>query len=263
MNLGQRLRQTRLEAGLSQRQLCGDVITRNMLSQIENGSARPSMDTLSYLAGRLGKPMSYFLEDGAVVSPNAEMMAQGRNAYTQRDFAQVITILNNYQKPDAIFDEEYGLLRLLSLLEMAEQAISKRKLSQARQLLSVAEEEKTCYCTEEMTRRRLLLQAMASQQPVKLPAEDRYLLVRAGIFLQERDFRRCIALLEACDDQTGGQWHFLRAEAAMGMKNYAVAVKHYRRAERDYPRESYPKLEQCYRAMEDYKMAYEYACKQR
>lgn len=34
MELGQRLKQARLEAGMSQRQLCGDVITRNMLSQI-------------------------------------------------------------------------------------------------------------------------------------------------------------------------------------------------------------------------------------
>ena len=44
MELGEKLRQARMEAGLSQRQLCGDVITRNMLSQIENGAARPSME---------------------------------------------------------------------------------------------------------------------------------------------------------------------------------------------------------------------------
>ena len=39
MDLGQKLRQARKDAGLSQRQLCGDVITRNMLSQIESGKA--------------------------------------------------------------------------------------------------------------------------------------------------------------------------------------------------------------------------------
>ncbi|WP_353959843.1 helix-turn-helix domain-containing protein, partial [Klebsiella pneumoniae] len=59
MALGELLKQARLEKGLSQRQLCGEEITRNMLSQIENGSAKPSMATLSYLAGRLGKPVSY------------------------------------------------------------------------------------------------------------------------------------------------------------------------------------------------------------
>ena len=60
MELGKRLRQARLEQGISQRQLCGEMITRKMQSQIENGSARPSMDTLRYLAQRLGRPVSYF-----------------------------------------------------------------------------------------------------------------------------------------------------------------------------------------------------------
>ena len=62
MELGQRIRRARLDAGLSQRQLCGEYITRNMLSLIENGSAKPSMDTLRYLSEKLHKPVSYFLE---------------------------------------------------------------------------------------------------------------------------------------------------------------------------------------------------------
>ena len=65
MELGQKILRLREAAGLSQRQLCGDVITRNMLSLIEHGSARPSMGTLKILAARLGKPLSYFLDDQA------------------------------------------------------------------------------------------------------------------------------------------------------------------------------------------------------
>ena len=63
MELGEKILQARQAAGLSQRQLCGEVITRNMLSQIEHGTAKPSMKTLAYLADRLGKPISFFLED--------------------------------------------------------------------------------------------------------------------------------------------------------------------------------------------------------
>ena len=65
MELGERIRQARLGAGLSQKALCGDRITRNMLSQIEHGAARPSMDTLSYLAERLSRPVSWGLEEDA------------------------------------------------------------------------------------------------------------------------------------------------------------------------------------------------------
>ena len=85
MSIGSKLKQARLEAGLSQRQLCGDVITRNMLSLIENGSARPSMDTLAYLAERLGKPMGFFLGEK---NPNADCLESARAAYVRGDFSQ-------------------------------------------------------------------------------------------------------------------------------------------------------------------------------
>ena len=74
MELGEKLRMARVEAGMSQRQLCGEEITRNMLSQIENGTAQPSVATLRFLAGRLGKPMGYFLEEEAVTSSNSAVM---------------------------------------------------------------------------------------------------------------------------------------------------------------------------------------------
>ena len=45
MTLGQKLRQTRLSKGLSQSQVAGDCVTRNMLSQIENDLAAPSMSS--------------------------------------------------------------------------------------------------------------------------------------------------------------------------------------------------------------------------
>ena len=66
MTIGEKLRGARLDAGLSQRQLCEGLVTRNMLSQIENGSAKPSLSTLQALAQRLGKPVQYFLEDAPI-----------------------------------------------------------------------------------------------------------------------------------------------------------------------------------------------------
>ena len=84
MELGNKIRQARLEAGLSQRQLCGEQITRNMLSQIENGSAKPSMDTLRYLADKLGKSVSFFLEETVISSQNLPLMQQLRPPWMHR-----------------------------------------------------------------------------------------------------------------------------------------------------------------------------------
>ena len=106
MELGEKLRQARLEAGLSQRQLCGEEITRNMLSLIENGSAKPSMKTLQYLAGRLGKTVSYFLEETAVISPNQEVMDSARALYDSGSFAEAWKVLEKYRSPDPVYDRE-------------------------------------------------------------------------------------------------------------------------------------------------------------
>ena len=110
MELGQRLRQARLDAGLSQRQLCGEEITRNMLSQIENGSARPSMDTLRYLAGQLGKPVSFFLEEDTVSSPNNGLMESARAAFRAENWLQVQQVLRQVRFPRLL--QRYLLLLL-------------------------------------------------------------------------------------------------------------------------------------------------------
>ena len=59
--LGKRIRERRKELGLTQNAVSGDFITRNMLSSIENGSAKPSIDTLIYIADKLNMPAEYFM----------------------------------------------------------------------------------------------------------------------------------------------------------------------------------------------------------
>ncbi|MBR2896660.1 MAG: helix-turn-helix transcriptional regulator, partial [Oscillospiraceae bacterium] len=62
MTLGEKLRQLRRGLGMTQKELAGERITRNMLSQIESGTATPSMKTLQYLAERLGVSASSLMD---------------------------------------------------------------------------------------------------------------------------------------------------------------------------------------------------------
>lgn len=261
MDIGTKLRQARLDAGLSQRQLCGDTITRNMLSLIENGTARPSMDTLAYLAQALGKPMSFFLEDG--ISGNGACMDRARKAYARGALTKAQEHLQAYHSPDQLYDDEYYLLKSLLLLSQAERALDRPIY--ARELLEEAEAaaKKTCYQTGELEQRRLWLLAQVSEEPIPLWSLDDQLRYRAKMALQAGDARRCIALLDACEDRDSAAWHYFQGEAAFQMEDHARAAEHYRNAESQMPRECHPKLEACYRALGDYKMAYEYACKQR
>lgn len=260
MELGQRIKKSRLEAGLSQRQLCGDVITRNMLSQIENGSARPSMDTLSYLASRLGKPVSFFLEEDAVTSPNQAVMQQARQAYSMGNWDTAAKLLEGYRQPDDTFDAERELLWGLVHLALAHHAVAENRLPYARHLLEqIAVEAPYCGLLE--PERQVLLAKAGGE--TELPNVDEVLILKAERALSDGDGGKAAALLEAAEDHTCAKWQYLRGESCYVQGQFREAAGHFTRVEEVFPHEAIPKLEQCYSAMEDYKMAYLYACKQK
>lgn len=61
--IGQRIREARLRAGLTQQQLAGERYTKAYVSALETGVARPSMVALRYLSERLGHPASHFIDE--------------------------------------------------------------------------------------------------------------------------------------------------------------------------------------------------------
>lgn len=260
MELGQRLKQARLDAGLSQRQLCGEAITRNMLSQIENGSAKPSMDTLRYLAGRLGKPAGYFLEEEMAVPVNQQVIMKLRQAQG----AQVLQLLEEYEEPDPVHDPERWLIEALTCLDLAKNAIEEKKDAYALDLLERAKKagEKTPYYTPELEERRVLLCFRAGMTVGNLPNVDLQLMLLATDALEKGQPEAAGRFLDAVIEPTA-QWHFLRGKAWEAMQDYSQAAGHYLQAEDYDPAQIYGCLERCYLAMEDYKQAYFYACKQR
>lgn len=257
MELGKRIKQARLEAGLSQRQLCGQRLTRNMLSLIENGSARPSMDTLQYLAGQLNKPISFFLEEQAVTSPNQAAMAAARACRRQGDAAGVLKALSTYRAPDETFDEEYGLLAFLACMQLAEQAIVQARLPYALQLLEQALQAPSSYITPPQLLQHRLLLAQAGQNAAL--DVDAFLLAKAETAAPDR----CLALLAACDDRANLRWQLLWGLAQYNKGNHKDALPCLTATESAFPTQCIPALEVCYRELGDYKKAYEYACKGR
>lgn len=264
MALGQQIRQVRLDAGLSQRQLCGGLITRNMLSQIENGNARPSMDTLQQLAQRLGKPVSYFLEETPGKLPNQAVLEEARAAAA----SQRLEILQRYQAPDPLFDPERWLLEALTCLELAGNAIAEQKLTYARTLLEQAKTagEKTPYYTRETEQRRLLLcfeaGIPATELAPRLASVDTTLLLLASNALENDSPGDAGRFLDAAAQRTPC-WHYLRGRVWEALADHKQAANHYLLAQAYDPLLVYGCLERCYLAMGDYKQAYFYACKQR
>ena len=266
MNLGEKLRLARLEAGLSQRQLCGDFLTRNMLSQIEHGTARPSLDTLQYLAGKLGKSVGYFLDEDVLVTPNRSVVELAREALRQGNWEALEKALEQYRTPDEVFDEEQKLLRLRWLLHKARGALDSGKKPYALALLEQAEEtaENALYADGDIRRQILLLRSrIEPEQAALLPSVDEELLLRAEAALARAQWERSGHLLEAVEDRTSPRWHFLRGEVYLQQRDYPAALARFREAEAGYGAAVYERIEYCCRELGDYKQAYEYACRRR
>ena len=168
-----------------------------------------------------------------------------------------------------MFDSERWLLEALALMTLSEQAIREGKTVYASSLLERAGQAgaRTPYYAAPMERQRLLLRYRAGEPPeglaVALPDCTQELLLRAEAALSAGETERCAALLDGVPGERDHRWHLLRGDACRTLKDYPGAIAHYTRAEESDPKQVYPKLEECYRALEDYKMAYYYACKQR
>src|SRR5665213_4208506 len=72
--LGERLRQLRVAAGLTQTDIAGDRFSKEYISQIERGKTRPTADTIQWLALRLGVDAG-FLQSGVSADERAKAEA--------------------------------------------------------------------------------------------------------------------------------------------------------------------------------------------
>ena len=92
--LGKRIKEARLAKKMTQTEVVGSFITRNMLSQIESGSATPSLKTLEYLAGVLDSPIQTLIPDGregtadltADADPDSDKLSAAKQCYLDEQY---------------------------------------------------------------------------------------------------------------------------------------------------------------------------------
>src|SRR3954467_6872756 len=72
IRLGERLRQLRVAAGLTQSELAGDRFSKEYVSQIERGKTRPTQERVEWLAARLGVAAG-FLANGVATDERGRL----------------------------------------------------------------------------------------------------------------------------------------------------------------------------------------------
>ena len=170
-HLGEKIRELRKQRGITQKDLAGDKITRNMLSLIESGNASPSVSTLLYIAERLGTPAGYFFastpeEEGRFLKMT--ISAELREQFGIRHFRECERIC--LELPSAAFDDEISYILAVSYLNTASDHAYTLDFRPAFADLDKAEKyaASTIYCGTEFSRAlmfyRTLFRAVATDE---------------------------------------------------------------------------------------------------
>lgn len=148
MTIGEKIKKLRTDKLMSQTELAGGEITRNMLSQIEHGSATPSLNTVNYIAARLNVSPGFLLadeDDEQLYLKHAEI-SNVKKAYTAGNFALCYDMCKNCQWRD----DELTLILAKCALRVGVEEFSKGELHIALEMLDEALElcGKTIYDTD-------------------------------------------------------------------------------------------------------------------
>lgn len=102
-----RVREARLEAGLSLAQLAGDDVSRTFIHFVEQGRSRPSQPVLALIARRTGKPISYFMpQQSPEAEPNTDLPA---------DLARVANRVRRFVAISRLTKVEHEAMKLVEL----------------------------------------------------------------------------------------------------------------------------------------------------
>ncbi len=149
LSLGKKIKNLRLQKGMTQADLAGETITRNMLSQIENDAAQPSVNTILELSDKLETPAEYFFSEISDPEPFHKLRAieKIRRAYATGDYGKCIYRLERL----GVSDDETEYLYACSCFGKAQAFYREGRLSASEEFFkkALAHAEKTNYVKEE------------------------------------------------------------------------------------------------------------------
>jgi len=154
IGIGEKIREIRLKKGLTQRELAGDKITRNMLSLIESGNASPSIQTLQYISERLKTPIAYFFsetEKDIALFQKMSVMDDLKKYFKEKNYNECKSICSSLA--EKVIDDEIAYILTCSHIACANEKASLIDMKSAlRELdLALSASHKSIYCGSKIT----------------------------------------------------------------------------------------------------------------
>jgi len=143
---GRRIKEARIAKKMTQSEVAGTFITRNMLSQIESGTAAPSLKTLEYLTTVLDIPVSSLMlgdesDEAEACCPDTELLINAKKMYGQGRYLEALDSLKSANADSFLYDE-FTAVKARCYLRLAEQLAdenSPKAAEYAKEAASLAE----------------------------------------------------------------------------------------------------------------------------
>jgi tetratricopeptide (TPR) repeat protein len=138
--LGERVRQLRVAAGLTQTELAGTRFSKEYISQIERGKTRPTQETIDWLSGRLKADAGYLANgvETAKLARAEALLAQAEALLTGARYGEAVECFESAESLVA----ESGLAEL-SLQRVVGLATALMELGQIRRAVDLLVEAQT------------------------------------------------------------------------------------------------------------------------
>ncbi len=230
MDIGKRIKEIRVGKLMTQSQLAGDEITRNMLSRIENGAALPSLGTVMYLASRLGVPAGVLLseDDNEYNFKRSGLIRKIRDSYSR---GELELCLDMCEESDSEEDDEICYIAANCSIRLAEESVILGHLYSARTLIenAVSYAKRTVYdVSGVISKACVLIDFLRGVSPMlDLELDVDMPLFRAKLISASSSFCRYISVLKRLDE--GGAdsaWGYLSQECDCKGKYSDLYCKH-------------------------------------
>ena len=272
LSLGKKIRQLRIDKKITQQELVGDFITRNMLSQIENDIATPSIKTLQYIAEHLEVPLSFLMvgEHDDEYNKNYEydddetIRVKARQIFFDGDYLKYIEIAENNPSITEGSKEAAMLLGLSCTAAASEFFISGKTIK----CIEYCKKALNCvYIMGDLPAAKQIKKQtelyMFLCQPILTESGEEYRPAKIDAINSDNFISRTF------DENGWCRQNIISAHRALKNNDPQEALKYLREAEEfvenfdrhPYKKELYKLFEQAYVRIEDYKNAHLYSSK--